>query len=100
MRILLDTSGYIKHCNGIPAFVEKVVAAGEVLMSPIAIGELMLGIRQGSRFRENMNALNRFLGKDVVRLVPVSEVTADRYSRIALPFRRQGAPVPSNHTGV
>ena len=96
MRILLDTSGYIKHFNGIPAFVEKVVAAGEVLMSPIAIGELMLGYRQGSRFRENMNALNRFLGKDVVRLVPVSEVTADRYSRIALHLRRQGTPIPSN----
>lgn len=96
MRILLDTSGYIKHFNGIPVFVERVVAAGEVLMSPIAIGELMLGFRQGSRFRENMNALNRFLGKDVVRLVPVSEVTADRYSRIALHLRRQGTPIPSN----
>ena len=96
MRILLDTSAYIKHFNGIPVIVEKVAAAGEVLMSPIAIGELMLGFRQGSRFRENMDALDRFLGKDVVRLVPVAEVTADRYSRIALQLRHQGAPIPSN----
>lgn len=96
MRILLDTSAYIKHFNGITAFVEKVASADEVLMSPIAIGELMLGFRRGSRFRENMNALNRFLGKDAVQLVHVAEVTADRYSRIALQLRSQGTPIPSN----
>ncbi|MBF8258905.1 MAG: PilT domain protein [Actinobacteria bacterium] len=96
MRILLDTSAYIKHFNGVPAFMEKVAASDEVLMSPIAIGELMLGFRNGSRFHENANALRRFLGKDVVQLVPVNEVTADRYSRIALHLRRQGTPIPSN----
>ena len=96
MRILLDTSGYIKYFTGITAFVEKVTAAGEVLMSPIAIGELMAGFRHGSRFRENMSALDRFLGKDVVRLIPVAEVTADRYSRMAFQLRRQGTPIPSN----
>jgi tRNA(fMet)-specific endonuclease VapC len=96
MRILLDTSGYIKYFTGITAFVEKVTAAGEVLMSPIAIGELMAGFRHGSRFRENMSALDRFLGKDVVRLVPVAEVTADRYSRIVLQLKKEGKPVPTN----
>lgn len=96
MRILLDTCGYIKYFTGVPAFVEKVTAAGEVLMSPIAIGELMAGFRQGSRFRENMSALDRFLGKDVVRLIPVAEVTADRYSRMVFQLRRQGTPIPSS----
>jgi tRNA(fMet)-specific endonuclease VapC len=96
MRILLDTSGYIKYFTGITAFVEKVTAAGEVLMSPIAIGELMAGFRHGSRFRENMSALDHFLGKDVVRLVPVAEVTADRYSRIVLQLKKEGKPVPTN----
>ena len=96
MRILLDTSGYIKYFTGIPDFVEKVTAAGEVLMSPIAIGELMAGFRHGSRFRENMGALDRFLGTDVVRLVPVAEVTADRYSRIVLQLKKEGKPVPTN----
>jgi tRNA(fMet)-specific endonuclease VapC len=100
MKILLDTSGYIKYFTGIPAFVEKVTAAGEVLMSPIAVGELMTGFRQGSRFRENMSALDRFLEKDVVRLVPLAEVTADRYSRIAFQLRRQGTPIPSNDVWV
>ena len=96
MRVLLDTSGYIKHISGIPEFVEKVAAAGEILMSPIVLGELMFGFRHGSRIQANANALGRFLGKDVVRLVPVNEVTADRYSRIALQLRRQGTPIPSN----
>ncbi len=96
MRILLDTSGYIKYFTGITAFVEKVTAAGEVLMSPITIGELMAGFRHGSRFRENMSALDRFLGKDVVRVVPVAEVTADRYSRIVLQLKKEGKPVPTN----
>jgi len=96
MKVLLDTSGFIKHFIGIPEFVEKVAASSEVLMSPIVLGELMFGFRNGSRFHENSNALDRFLGKDVVQLVPVNEVTADRYSRIALHLRRQGTPIPSN----
>jgi tRNA(fMet)-specific endonuclease VapC len=43
-----------------------------------------------------MDVLNRFLGKYPVQLVPVAEVTADRYSRIALELRRLGTPIPSN----
>ena len=96
MKVLLDTSGYIKHISGIPEFVEKVAAAGEILMSPIVLGELMFGFRHGLRIQANANALGRFLRKDGVRLVPVNEVTADRYSRIALQLRRHGTPIPSN----
>jgi len=40
--------------------------------------------------------LTRFLEHEAVEVVPVADVTADRYSRIALQLRRQGTPIPSN----
>lgn len=96
MKILLDTSGYIRYFKGAPAFVRRVSGAGRILISPIALGELILGFRKGARFEQNMDNLDRFLQKEAVEQVPIIDVTADRYARIALQLRLQGTPIPSN----
>ena len=50
VKILLDTSAYIRYFKGVPDFVEKVSEAGRILVSPVVLGELILGFRRGSRF--------------------------------------------------
>jgi tRNA(fMet)-specific endonuclease VapC len=96
MKIILDTSAYVGFKRNINDFVETIINAESILFSPIVLGELMFGFRNGARFKENMNDLNKFLDHERVGIVPIGQITSDRYSRIASQLRRQGTPVPSN----
>ena len=96
MKLLLDTSAYVNFKCNINEVVEIVVKAQLILFSPIVLGELMFGFRNGSKYKENMDDLNQFLDHDVVKLAQIGEMTADRYSRIATQLKRQGTPIPTN----
>ena len=96
MKIILDTSAYVGFKRNIDDFVETIINAESILFSPIVLGELMFGFRNGTKFKENMNDLNKFLDHERVEIVQISQITSDRYSRIASQLRSQGTPVPTN----
>jgi tRNA(fMet)-specific endonuclease VapC len=96
MKILLDTSGYVGFKRGTEEVVDSIASAEAVLFSPVVLGELMFGFRNGNRFKKNMDELNKFLDHEVVEIVHIGKTTSDRYSRIALHLKRQGTPIPSN----
>ncbi|MBN1831182.1 MAG: type II toxin-antitoxin system VapC family toxin [Deltaproteobacteria bacterium] len=96
MKIILDTSAYVGFKRNIGDFVETIINAESILFSPIVLGELMFGFRNGARFKENMNDLNKFLDHERVGIVPIGQITSDRYSRIVSQLRSQETPVPSN----
>jgi tRNA(fMet)-specific endonuclease VapC len=56
----------------------------------------MFGFRNSARFKEDINDLNKFLDHERVEIVPIGQITSDRYSRIASQLKIQGTPVPSN----
>ena len=96
MKILLDTSAYVGFKCNVVEMVEFIVRAELILFSPVVLGELMFGFRNGMRFEENMGDLNRFLNHEAVELVQMGKITSDRYSRIAVQLKRQGTPIPTN----
>jgi tRNA(fMet)-specific endonuclease VapC len=96
MKLLLDTSGYIGFRLGIPDLVNFLSEARAILVSPVVLGELMFGFRLGTRFLKNIKELNQLLNHEVVDVISIGEITADRYSRIAEQLKRQGTPIPSN----
>ncbi|AOY60160.1 type II toxin-antitoxin system VapC family toxin [Desulfococcus multivorans] len=96
MKLILDTSAYVGFKLGYPELVEYLTRADLIFISPIVLGELMFGFRNGSRFSKNMEELNRFLSHPVVETITMTDITSDRYSRIAAQLRRQGTPIPSN----
>ena len=96
MKILLDTSAYVGFKVGVNEVVEIVTAAESILFSPVVMGELMFGFRNGARFAENMVELEKLLQHDAVELIQIGKTTADRYSRIAAYLRQQGTPIPTN----
>ena len=100
MKILLDTSAYVGFKRGTEEVVDSVTGAEAVLFSPVVLGELMFGFRNGNRFKENMDELNKFLEHKVVEIIHIWKTTSDRYSRIALHLKRQGTPIPSNDIWV
>ena len=96
MKIMLDTSAYVEFKRNALETVEIIVRAELLLFSPVVLGELMFGFRAGTRFKENMDDLNRFLEHEAVKLVQIGKITSDRYSRIAAQLKRQGTPIPTN----
>jgi tRNA(fMet)-specific endonuclease VapC len=96
MKILLDTSAYVGFKRKIEEVVDIIANAELILFSPIVLGELIFGFRNGNRFKENMVDLNNFLEHKVVEFIQIGKTTSDRYSRIALHLKRQGTPIPSN----
>jgi tRNA(fMet)-specific endonuclease VapC len=96
IKILLDTSAYVRFKRNDAEIVEIITGAESVLFSAVVLGELLFGFRSGSRFKKNLTELNRFLTHDAVEIVSAGKITADRYSRIAAQLRRQGTPIPTN----
>ena len=96
MKIMLDTSAYVGFKQNTVEVVETVVKAELIVFSPVVLGELMFGFRNGTRFKENMNNLDRFLNHEAVDLLQIGKITSDRYSRIAVKLRQQGTPIPTN----
>ena len=96
MKIMLDTNAYVGFKRNMTEIVEFILRAESILFSPIVLGELMFGFRNGSRFKENMADLNRFLQHEAVELAQIGDLTSDRYSRIAAQLKRQGTPIPTN----
>ena len=96
MRIALDTTAYVAFKQNISAVVEYIVKAERILFSPVVLAELMFGFRGGTKFTDNMAELNLFLDHPAVEFVRIGQVTADRYSRIAMDLKRHGSPIPTN----
>jgi tRNA(fMet)-specific endonuclease VapC len=94
--IILDTSGYVSFKVGVKEVVEIIATAQRIFFSPVVLGELMFGFRNGKRFKQNMEELDQFLQHDAVELIRVGRTTADRYSRIASYLKQQGTPIPTN----
>jgi len=96
VKILLDTNAYVGFKRDVIEIVEFIVGAELILFSPIVLGELMFGFRNGTRFKKNMDDLNNFLLHEAVELAQIGDLTSDRYSRIAAQLKRQGTPIPTN----
>lgn len=96
MKLLLDTNAYVGFKRNLADLVEIIVGAEWILFSPVVLGELMFGFRNGTKFKENMKDLDKFLQHDVVEIVQIGKTTSDRYSRIAAQLKRKGNPIPSN----
>ncbi len=100
MRVLLDSNAYSLLMQGHRQVADLVRMAEEVLLSAIAVGELLYGFRWGSQFERNAAELRSFLGSPYVSVVTVGQVTADRYSRIAAALRAKGRPIPTNDVWI
>ncbi len=96
MRCLLDTNAYSALMRGEAQVADRVRRAQEVLLSAVAVGELLFGFRSGSRYQKNLGQLEAFLENPYVSFVPVTRTTADRFARVAAGLRKQGVPIPTN----
>ena len=70
--------------------------ADEIFVNSIVPGELRAGFIKGRRRRKNDDELNRFLVSPRVKLLDVTEETAERYAVILNSLWQAGTPIPTN----
>ena len=96
MRLSLDTSAYSALDRGHAGVMAVLEHADEVVLSVIAIAELLAGFGAGRHYQRNRSELQRFLAEPNVSPGNLDFTSADRYAEIAAYLRRQGTPVPTN----
>jgi tRNA(fMet)-specific endonuclease VapC len=96
MNLILDTNAYVGFKLGNTGLVDYLSQADIIFISPILLGELIFGFRNGSQLQRNMNELDQFLSHEAVEVIQLTDISADRYSRIAAQLKRSGTPIPSN----
>lgn len=94
--ILLDTNAYTGLINGDSKILEYLAQADTIYISTIMLGELYAGFYGGSKFDWNCNILQDFLGKETIKIVVVSQGTANIFGRIKNELRQNAAMIPLN----
>lgn len=100
MTLLLDTNAYVEWKRGHRGVRNALEAARSVIVSPVVLGELIFGFRNGRRLAENLHELETFLADPGVSVRPIAASTADRYARIVLALRQAGRPIPTNDVWI
>jgi tRNA(fMet)-specific endonuclease VapC len=95
-RVLLDTSAYsalFRNHQGVKLALQE---CGDIILSPIVLGEILSGFLGGARLQANELELADFLSSDRVSVLPIDEETSRRYAVILHGLRRSGTPINSN----
>jgi len=96
MRLLVDTSAYSAFMRGHGEIKGALQEADEIFVNSIVLGELRAGFIKGRRRRKNDDELNTFLTSPRVKLLDVTEETAERYAVILNSLWQAGTPIPTN----
>lgn len=100
MNLMLDTNTYSSYLRDIPQVVARVDSAVRILLPAAVVAELLYGFKHGTRYRQNLDQLERFLNKPVVDFVPVTLETCHHFGTVAAALRRAGTPIPVNDVWV
>lgn len=94
--VCIDTSAYSRLMRGEEAVRTRLETAEEVLVPVTVLGELHAGFHLGSQKQKNIEELADFLAQPGVRILPVTESTAQRYGGLVKHLRDHGTPIPTN----
>ena len=80
--ILIDTNAYTAFKCANKSIVEIIQHAEVIAMSSVVLGELLSGFDNGSKPKQNRQALQQFLASSRIRLYPVTYDTANFDSQV------------------
>ncbi len=96
MKIAIDTNAYTAFLSGESSVRDKLIYATDILLPTIVLGELYYGFYKGTRLRDNLVFLTRFMHDKRVVLGEIDENVARTYGEIQAKLRKVGKPIPSN----
>ena len=93
---MLDTNAYTAFKRGDEQTVAVLQHAPSILVCVTVLGELLGGFAAGQRESANRSELTQCLNSPRVKIVPVTEATADLYALVYATLRRKGQPISTN----
>ena len=96
MRLLVDTPAYSAFMRGNAEIKAALQEADDIFVDTIVLGELRAGFIKGRRRRKNEQELDAFIESPRVKLLDVTEETAERYAVILNSLWKAGTPIPTN----
>ncbi|HLB42850.1 MAG TPA: type II toxin-antitoxin system VapC family toxin [Gammaproteobacteria bacterium] len=95
-RILIDTNAYVAFKQGNPDIIGIFQHADTIGISVVVLGELIAGFTIGTKSKENLEDLNKFLDTPRIALFNVDENTTAFYATVYATLRKKGKPIPTN----
>ena len=99
-KILLDTNAYSAYLAGDDRVFDVLTQAGLVYMSIFVLGELYSGFKGGRKEKNNLEILNKFLGKPTVQILDATLETAACFATVKHPLKKAGTPLPINDVWI
>ena len=94
--LLIDTNFYAAIMLGNELAQEAFQRFDKILISPIMLGELFSGFKNGNREKENIYQFEKFLQLPSVDEVSLTKKTAEFYAVIYAQLKKAGTPLPTN----
>jgi tRNA(fMet)-specific endonuclease VapC len=94
--VLIDTNAYAEFFRGNEKVKSILENCKEIVLCPIAKGELKSGFRNGSQLEKNLIEFNLFIDVEKVSRITIDNKVSDFYSDIITELRKKGTPIPTN----
>ena len=98
--VTLDRNAYSAFMRGDERVLHTLAAVQKVYLPLFVIGELHYGFRGGSKLRENLLQLQRFVEKPTVEVWLPTEETAVIYGEVMDRLKRNGSLIPINDVWI
>lgn len=95
-KICIDTNAYSNLLRGDQTLLRIFSEANEIYVPVFVIAELLSGFKKGSKEKENILLLEKFLNKPEVYILNTQLNTAKIYTKIKYDLRIKGKPIPEN----
>ena len=99
-KILVDTNCYIFYLSGDQDVLDALADADIVFMSIFVLGELYAGFKGGSKEKENIAILKKFLDKSTVSVLNATKETAEIFGMVKNSLKEAGTPIPINDVWI
>ncbi len=99
-KVLLDTNAYTALLRGDEAILDVLGQAETVFMSAIVLGELQAGFKGGTKEAANRRELEAFTRRTTVRILHVTQETAEIFGTIKHRLKMAGTPIPINDVWI
>lgn len=94
--LLIDTNAYAAFKRGDKDILAIIQSVDIIGISPIVIGELLIGFDGGSKAKQNRLELQQFLESPRSKIYSLTTDTALFFSQIHITLKRKGRPIPTN----
>ncbi len=99
-KVLLDTNAYTALLRGDEAILDLLGQAETVFISAIVLGELHAGFKGGNKEAANRRELEAFTRRPTVRILHVTQETAEIFGAIKHRLKTAGKPIPINDVWI